>query len=89
MGCIIPILAVFMPRIALLIIFFFTDWLSRAYSTLLWPLLGFLLMPYTTLAWMAAMLYNHHEMSGFWIVVLVVAVIFDLGGQGHSARYRK
>ncbi len=53
---------------------------------MLWPLLGFLFMPYTTLAYMAAMLNNHHELSGAWIVLVVVAVFFDLGGQGHSSR---
>jgi hypothetical protein len=43
-------------------------------------------MPYTTLAYMAAMLNNHGELSGAWIVLVVVAVFFDLGGQGRSAR---
>ena len=45
-----------------------------AYHTVLWPFWGFLLMPYTTLAYMAAMLQNHHELSGGWIVLVVIAV---------------
>ena len=36
--------------------------------------------------YMGAMLNNNHEVSGIWLVLLIVAVFFDLGGQGHSAR---
>lgn len=86
MGCILPILSLFMPRVAMVLIFLLTHWFSRAFHSTLWPLLGFLFMPYTTLVWMAAMLRNDHQMSGFWIILLIVAVFFDLGGQGRSFR---
>jgi hypothetical protein len=89
MGCLLPLFAIFMPRVALVIIFFFTNWVERSFQTVIWPLVGFLLMPYTTLAWMGAMLFNNHQVSGAWIVVLVVAVVMDLGGQGGSARRRR
>jgi len=73
-------------------IFLLTNWFASAYQTVMWPLLGFMFMPYTTLAYMAAMLNNNHNLSGGWVVLLIVAVFFDLGGQGKSARpvyYRK
>jgi hypothetical protein len=88
MGCLLPLLAIFMPRLALFLIFLFTNWFALAYRSVLWPLLGFFFMPYTTLAWMAAMILNNHQLNPLWIGVLVVAVLFDLGGQGHSARRR-
>ena len=88
MGCLLPIIAIFMPRVALVLIYLFTNWIEQSFQTLLWPLLGFLLMPYTTLAWMCVMLFNARQMSGIWIIVLVVAVVMDLGGQGGSARRR-
>jgi hypothetical protein len=89
MGCLLPIFAVFLPRVALVIIFLFTDWFHRCFQTLLWPLLGFLFMPYTTLAWMAAMLFNNYQLKGGWIIVLVVAVVMDLGGHGGVVRGRR
>jgi hypothetical protein len=46
-------------------------------------------MPYTTLAYMAAMLNNHHNVNGGWLVLVVIAVFVDLGGQGGSARGRR
>jgi hypothetical protein len=88
MGCLLPLIAIFMPRLALFLIYLFTNWFSLAYHTVLWPLLGFFFMPYTTLAWMAAMISNNHQLNPLWTGVLVIAVLFDLGGQGHSARRR-
>lgn len=83
MGCILPILSLFMPRLVLIGIAIFTDWISTAWPDgYLWLILGWLFMPYTTLAYMAAQL--HGGLSGWWIVLLIVAILFDLGGQGSS-----
>ena len=87
MGCLLPLVAIFMPRVALILIAVFTNWFRLAFHSVLWPFLGFLFMPYTTLVWMAMML-NGGQLSPIWIGVVVVAVLFDLGGQGHTARRR-
>jgi len=34
----------------MLVLFFFTNYLQRAYSDFVWPLLGFIFLPVTTLA---------------------------------------
>jgi hypothetical protein len=84
MPCLIAIIAVFFPRVVIILIALFTDWISAAFSSYLWPILGFLFMPYTTLAYMAAMLNNHHSVSGGWLVVMIIAVFLDLGTHGGS-----
>jgi hypothetical protein len=86
MGCLLPIGAIFMPRIVLVLILIFTHWLGRAYDTVIWPLLGFVFMPYTTLAYMAVMLNNGHKLEGggFWTLLFIIAIICDLVGQGGS-----
>jgi hypothetical protein len=89
MPCLIPILAVFFPRFVMICIAIFTPWFGEAFHTVLWPFLGFLFMPYTTLAYMAAMLNNHHNVNGGWLALVVIAVLVDLGGQGGSARRRR
>ncbi|HEX4054965.1 MAG TPA: hypothetical protein VHX86_11930 [Tepidisphaeraceae bacterium] len=89
MPCLLPIFAVFFPRIVMIAIAIFTNWFSAAFNTILWPIIGFLLMPYTTLAYMAAMLRNHHSVNGGWLVLVIVAVLVDLGGQGGSTRRRR
>ena len=54
MGCLLPFVAIFAPRLVMFFIFLLTNWFASAYQTVIWPLLGFLFMPYTTLAYMAA-----------------------------------
>jgi len=89
MPCLIPIIAIFFPRVVMIAIVIFTSWFSVAFETAFWPILGFLFMPYTTLAYMTAMLRNHHSVDGGWLVLVVVAVFVDLGGQGGSVRRRR
>ena len=89
MPCLLPILAVFFPRFVMIVIAIFTSWFGAAFSSTLWPLLGFIFMPYTTLAYMAAMLQNHHNASGGWLALIILAALVDLGGRGGSARTRR
>jgi hypothetical protein len=86
MPCLLIIVALLLPRLAMFLIWLFSDWFSRAYETAIWPLLGFFFMPYTTLAYMAAMLNNNHQINGGWLVLLIVAVVVDLGQNGGAAR---
>jgi hypothetical protein len=79
---ILMFISLFTPRLVLFIILLVTNWFSMSYKTVIWPLLGFLFMPYTTLIYMLAMINNNHQVSGWWLIALIIAVIFDLGGQG-------
>ena len=89
MPCLPVIFAVFFPRLVMIFIAIFTHWFRAAFDTLLWPILGFLFMPYTTLAYMAAMLNNNHTVNGGWLALVIFAALVDVGGQGRSARRRK
>jgi len=86
MPCFLVVIALFLPRGTLFFIWLLTDWFTRAYETVLWPLLGFFFMPYTTLAYMGAMLNNNHQVSGAWLVVLIVAVVVDLSHHAETTR---
>ena len=93
MGCFLIILAVLVPRIVLAVIWLFTHWFSLVFESVLWPLLGFLFMPYSTLTYMGAVL-NAGGVNGFWLVLLIIAVIADLshlggGGVLRSRRRRR
>jgi len=63
----------------MLFIFLLTDWFPHAFQTRAWPIIGFVFMSYTTLAYLAAMLTNNHTVSGGWLALLIVAVIVDVG----------
>lgn len=86
MGCLVTLLALITPRVAMASIWIFTDWIGRAYETTLWPVLGFIFMPYTALAYMAAMHRNGGQVSGWWIVLIVAAVILDLSSDSTAGK---
>ncbi len=86
MPCFFVIIAAFFPRLMLIIIGLFTNWFGAVFNTLLWPILGFIFMPYTTLAYMAAMLEHHSSVSGLWLVLVIFAAFVDLTTHGGSTR---
>ena len=51
MPCLIALLALISPRLALFFVAIFSDMLSRAFDSWLLPLIGFFLLPWTTLAY--------------------------------------
>ena len=90
MGCILTVLALAVPRGLMLLAFLMTDWFARAFQTQVWPIMGFVFMPYTTLAYLTAMLNNNHTLSGGWLALLVVGVVVDVGHWGGGAHtYRR
>jgi hypothetical protein len=88
MPCLIGCLALFMPRLALFLVWLFSHYLDAAYGTFLWPLLGFIFMPLTTLAYAWAWHQGNGSVAGIGLVVVVIAVLVDLGliGTGESSR---
>jgi hypothetical protein len=79
--------AVGVPRIAL-VVMWLTGYGSAAFQTVLWPVLGFFFLPYTTCAYAIAM-NNLGGIQGLGLALLIVGVFFDLashGGAGQSTR---
>ena len=90
MGCIIAVIALAVPRILMFCAFLLTDWFGFAFETRMWPILGFVFMPYTTLAYLVAMLNNNHTLAGGWLALFIVAIIVDVGHWGGSGlSYRR
>ena len=86
--CLVLIVFLAFPRIALVLLFFFSNYLQRAYHGLLLPLLGFLFLPLTTLAY-AWMMNTRQPIAGINLVILIVAVVVDLGGLSRSEYHRR
>jgi hypothetical protein len=84
-GC----LALGTPRLAILLVVLFSDYLGRAYETTIWPVLGFFFMPLTTLSYAFAVNSNG-SIEGMYLVLVVVTVLLDLGlvGAGSRTRWR-
>lgn len=88
MACLFVILIAAFPRIALVLMFFFSTYLERAYHGLLIPLLGFIFLPLTTLVY-AWMVNSALPIAGINLIILIVAVVVDLGGLGGSEYHRR
>lgn len=88
MPCLVAAFAFFFPRIAILLIVIFSDYIGAAYKTTIWPLLGFFFMPYTTLAYAWAINANG-SVSGIYLIAVILAVLLDLGVLGGGARTRQ
>jgi len=88
MPCLLLILFLAFPRIALVLMFLFSNYLQRAYNGLLIPLLGFIFLPLTTLAY-AWMENSHQAIAGINLIILIIAVIIDVGGLGGGEYHRR
>ena len=51
MPCILLLLVLAFPRVILVLMFFFSNYLGRAYHNLLIPVLGFFFLPLTTIVY--------------------------------------
>ena len=89
MPCLLAILILAFPRVAIVLLYLFTNYFSKLFDGILIPLLGFLFLPLTLLAY-AFMANAHQPHDTVFLVVMFVAVILDLGliGGGHRLRQR-
>ena len=86
--CLVVIIFLAFPRVALVLLFLFSNYLERAYHGLLLPLLGFIFLPLTTLAY-AWMTNTHQPIAGINLLILIIAVVIDLGGLGSGEHHRR
>ena len=87
MPCLLLIVVLAFPRVILAALFLFSNYLERAYHGLLLPVLGFIFLPLTTLAY-AWMMNTGQPIEGVNLLILLVAVIVDAGGIGGGAWHR-
>ena len=77
------IFALFVPRLVAAYLYFFTSWFTGVFETQLWPILGFVLMPYSMLWYSAVMNWYGGEWDILQIGVMLIAIFFDLSsGKG-------
>jgi hypothetical protein len=88
MPCLLVILLLAFPRIALIFMYLTSNYLQRAYHDLLIPILGFFLLPLTTIVY-AWLVNNHMPLEGINLLYLIIAVIVDVGGLGGGESHRR
>lgn len=90
MPCLLGIVALAAPRIVIVALVIFTDYIGRAFDSFLWPLLGFFFLPTTTLAWAWAQ-NTRGEVAGVHLLIVILGVLLDIGviGGGRSSAWRR
>lgn len=82
MPCLLTLLALFTPRVVVVLLWLLSDWFTGLFDTVLWPILGFVFLP-TTLLWYTAV---QHWFGGEWtlwpVVGIVVALMIDMSPAG-------
>ncbi len=88
MGCIVLLIVLAFPRVMLVLAFLFSNYLERAYHGLILPILGFIFLPLTTLVY-AWEVNSGYPTSGVYLLVLIIAVLIDVGGHGGAYQRRR
>ncbi len=88
MPCLVALLALISPRLALFFLWLFSDVLEDAYEEWIVPLLGFFLLPWTTLAYAVMWVSGANEVSGFEWFIVAFAFFIDLASWLGGSRAR-
>jgi hypothetical protein len=90
MPCLIALFALIGPRVALVFTAIFSDMISRAIDSLLVAFLGFLFLPWTTLAYVVFYeVGSGREVRGVEWFLVGLAFVADLGSYVGGRRSRR
>ena len=86
MGCFVVLFALISPRLALFFILLFSDWIARAFDGgWILPVLGFFLLPWTTLAYVV-MWEIGDGVEGFAWFIVIFAFVVDVLSYSRTSR---
>ena len=85
-SCLLALLGAAAPRLALIVMWLFTDLLSRTFDSFVLPLLGFIFLPLTTVIYVFV---SPGGLGTFDWILLVIGFLIDLGSYGSGAYGRR
>jgi hypothetical protein len=91
MPCFLTLIALLFPRFVIVILWLFTNWFSSVFYSAIWLVLGFIFLPVTTLWYSAVINWYGGHWNGTNILLLILAVMIDVGavGSGYRGRNRR
>lgn len=87
MPCFAVLLALISPRLAIVFVAIFSDILSRSFDSWLLPLIGFFVLPWTTISY-ALLWSSGSAVSGIEWFFVGFFFLLDIGSYAGSARGR-
>jgi hypothetical protein len=88
MGCFVALFALISPRLALFFIFLVSDLLSDAFASWVLPLIGFFILPWTTLAYAVMWSVGTNDVTGFEWFIVGIAFVVDVSSYAQGQRSR-
>ena len=85
MPCLLALLAVAFPRVAIVLLWLFSNFFAGVYHNVIIPVVGFLFLPLTLIVYTYLQKTYPGPLSGTELIFLFLAVIFDLGLVGGGA----
>jgi hypothetical protein len=86
--CLAALLALISPRLALVAVWLFSNILSRSFDSWLLPLIGFFVLPWTTLAYAIMWDLGSLRVSGFEWFIVILAFVADIASYAGGRSYR-
>lgn len=88
-GCLVFLASAISPRLGIFLLWLFSDRMTQAFDSGWLAILGFLLLPWTTLAWAVAYQpLGDAGVSGFGWFIVGLAVLADLSTHAGSGKAR-
>lgn len=88
MPCLLALLAVAFPRVAIVLLWLFTNFFTGIYHNIVIPVLGFIFLPLTLIVYTYLQRTNPGTLTVGQLIFLFIAVILDLGLIG-GGTYRR
>lgn len=88
MPCLVALFALISPRLAIILIYLFTDRMTIAFNSGWVGLIGFLFLPWTTLAWTVC--YTPFiGVSGFGWFIVALGFVIDISSWISSGKVKR
>jgi hypothetical protein len=85
MPCLLALLAIAFPRVAIVLLWLFTNFFTGIYNNLIIPILGFIFLPLTLIVYTYLQRLHPGTLGTQGLIFVFVAVIIDLGLLGGGA----
>jgi hypothetical protein len=79
MPCLLGLLALAFPRVAIVLLWLFTSFFAGVYNNVILPVLGFLFLPLTLIVYTYFQKTHAGPLGTQQLIFLIVAVVIDLG----------
>ena len=89
MPCLLALLAVAFPRVAIVLLWLFTTFFNGIYHGIIIPILGFIFLPLTLIVYTYILRAYGGHLGTTQLVFIFIAVIIDLGLIGGGAFGRR